>query len=282
MDDADYVDNIPATADITDNPDILDGIDADQVDAITDDQTDTPISPTLSTDDTIQTLSDNPPCPSTTPARKVDSRPSGVQGKHKKKAVKAGNTVNQTDSVTLPVITIKQRMYVQALTDPQSPTYGNQTQSYKSVYGVEDDNIAASNASRLQRRDKVHSWIEEVLKRNGVGIQARVAETALIIQGKAIRTRTKDVWTKGGKVTLTEQVIPTFADSLKGIDIINKMDGTYAKAAAAGNLTAQAEYDDLMSRTFSQDRARTARADRAKDVTVGQGDDGGEGLRGGA
>jgi hypothetical protein len=218
---------------------------------------------------TIQLLSTIPGYPSTTQAQKIDSTPLHVKGKSEEKPEKLGNIKKAGKSPKLPVISVKQSRFIEYLTNPKSPSYGNQTASYKRAYGLNlSDSTAAAKASQAVRRDKVHSWIDAILRRQGVDTKARVAELALIAHNKSTpRTNTKII-EQGGKrkvITTTEQ--PTHSERLRAIDQLNKLSGDYVKASHAGTLQAQADYDRLMSRTFSNDKARTARADRCKDVT---------------
>jgi hypothetical protein len=95
-----------------------------------------------------------------------------------------------------------------------------------------------------------------------------VVELASIARNKSAPRTIRKIIQQGDKrktITTTEE--PTASERLKAIDQLNKLSGDYAKAQAAGTLQAQDEYSDLMSRTFTRDKQRTARADRAKDVT---------------
>jgi hypothetical protein len=214
----------------------------------------------------------NTMCPSTTQGQKIENRPLGVQGKRDKKLVKgkkAGKSTKSPETASkLPYINPRQQAYLYALLDPQSPTYGNQTASYKAAYGTASDTVAAVKASQAVRRDKVHTWIEEILRRHGVDTQARVVELAAIAHNKSAPRTIRKIVEQGDKrkvITTTEE--PTASERLKAIDQLNKLSGDYAKAQAAGTLQAQDEYTDLMSRTFTRDKQRTSRSDRAKNVT---------------
>ena len=288
----DPIDAMPATADIADAPAMLDGVAPDQIDAITAQ----PISPTLPTDNTIQTLSDSGGYPSTTPAPEVDSRPPHVQGGKKKKRVRGGKGQKQAktdkpaepyklpDNPSLPHINIRQRRYLHALLDPTSPTYDNQTESYKLAYGTTNTGVAAAKGSALVRTGKIHTWIEEILKAHGVDTQARVCELALLAHSKSQPRVIHRVLTdhRGRRQTIDIEEAPTAGERLRAIDQLNKLSGDYAKAQTAGSLQAQSDYDSLLTRTFTQDKVRCRRADKYKDDDGSMDDDGGEGLTGGA
>jgi phage terminase small subunit len=235
---------------------------------------------------TIQALSPLPPIASTTPAPKIDSRPPDVQGKPVKKAVKAQKAQKQgkTDQYdlpnnpSLPTLKPKERVFVDRYTDPDSPTYSNMTRSAMQAYGYQYG-AAAVKGHELVKSPKIVSWIDAEMKKQGVDTKARVAALAdLMYKRSQPRKIRRQVITKDGNVvTLVDRYDPTDSERLKAIDQLNKLSGDYAKAQTAGNLTAQADYKQLMSRTFSQDKARTARADRCKDVTPGPESEQGEG-----
>lgn len=54
----------------------------------------------------------------------------------------------------------------------------SQTQAYKDVYGVTDDNVAAASSSKLLRKDKVQNELQKALHRKGLDEDA-IADTLL-------------------------------------------------------------------------------------------------------
>lgn len=259
LDDIEYTDPapdiIPATDESTDLPDIQE----------TDGQ---PVG-----QDTKQALSTSPPCTDTTRAPKIENRPLLEQGKKAAKG-KKGNSGPETigNKPTLPPLSIKQSMFVHYLTDPSSPTYGNQTRSWIKAYGNQSYMAAGASASIAVKSPRIHGWIEEILKRHGADTEARVAEQVAIAYNRAgMRKVKRQVVTKAGEVVdLVDEYEPTFNERLHAHDMLNKLSGDYARAQVIGS-NAQAELDDLLSDTFTQDKARLDRIDRAKDVT-GTGD----------
>jgi hypothetical protein len=235
---------------------------------------DTPITPPSATD-TTQKLSEKPGYPSTTRAPKVENRPLDVKGKGNKKRVKArkpGESFEMPDNPSLPPLSIKQSLFVKALTDPSSPTYGNQTESYRRVYGQHlNDNIAAVHGHRLVRHSKVTGWIEEILRKAGCSTRARVAELALVMTGQAPPQRiVRTITSPKGKVTkIVEHRGVSGNDKLKAIDQLNKLSGDYAKAQTAGNRIANDEYDSLIKRTVSKVKQRTVKHDDSKVIADG-------------
>ena len=241
--------------------------DPDQVDDI-------PNSPPSATE-TIQTLSENQGSNSTAKAPKVENRPPHVKGKKGKSGKKAGNQVKpwkMPDNPSLPPLSIKQSLFVKALTDPSSPTYGNQTESYRRVYGQNlNDNTAAVCASQAIRRPKVHTWIEEILEKAGCSTKARVADLALIAAAKSTPRIIRKILTdhKGRTSTIEIQETPTAGERLKAIDQLNKLSGDYAKAQAAGSRIANDEYDSLVKRTTAKVKQRTVKHDDSEVVVDG-------------
>lgn len=244
---------------------------------ITDDQDqvdDTPNSPPSATE-TIQTLSKNQGSNSTARAPKVENRPPHVKGKGKKKGVKAGNRGKpwkMPDNPSLPPLSIKQSLFVKALTDPLSPTYGNQTASYKLVYGYDkSDTVAGVRASVAVRHSKVTTWIEEILEKAGCSTKARVADLALIAAAKSTPRTIRKILTdhKGRTSTIEIQETPTAGERLKAIDQLNKLSGDYAKAQAAGSRIANDEYDSLVKRTTAKVKQRTVKHDDSDMVDSG-------------
>lgn len=54
----------------------------------------------------------------------------------------------------------------------------SQTQAYKDVYGVTDDNVAAASSSKLLRKDKVQNELQKALHRKGLD-EDSIADTLL-------------------------------------------------------------------------------------------------------
>ena len=57
----------------------------------------------------------------------------------------------------------KQRKVVKLVAEGKS-----QTQAYKDVYGVKDDNVAAASATKMLRKAKIGSELERVLRKEGL------------------------------------------------------------------------------------------------------------------
>ena len=77
----------------------------------------------------------------------------------------------------------------------------------------------------------------------------------------------RQVVTKGGKVVdVEEQHEPTFTERLQAGSHLDKLSGDYDTAKHKADLQSQ-EIQELMTNTFTQDKSKLDRIDRAKDVT---------------
>jgi phage terminase small subunit len=103
---------------------------------------------------------------------------------------------------------------------------GNATEAYKLVYGVNSDEQAAANASRLIRNDKVQAEIEKfktkVMDNTGITIEQtvkRIARLASKAQKDSDKLKALDMLMKhlGGYVTINdiiEKMTPEQLESL--------------------------------------------------------------------
>lgn len=229
--------------------------------------------------------------PTITLGQKIENRPPDVQRKSEKipkstkKAPNQGKggkmkvPVNGGKSKKLPELTLKQSLFIQYYTDPNSDTYGNKTRSYMKAYGTESYNGAATEAVRTLQKPKIHAWIDDILEKQGVDTKARVGALASIAHNNTTpRCIKRTITTKRGTTVIEERQEPTHSERLKAIDQLNKLSGDYDRARNKATLETQ-DMIDLRRRTFTQDKAKLDRIDRAKDVTPGnpQGKTGGRG-----
>ena len=144
--------------------------------------------------------------------------------------------------------TIKDRLYLQAFLDPESPTYLDRTASYKRIYPdsrVLPDRTIQQYTFHKLRRYRQNGLIAAYLAAIDMEIQRRLAWLKPIMQGTAVRetkqyTRVKlDDGTFGEKLTGRTVSTPSFQERIKAIDLVNKMTGEYDKRRIEANEAGQ-------------------------------------------
>jgi hypothetical protein len=127
----------------------------------------------------------------------------------------------------------RQRRYLQYLTDPESPTYDNQTASYRRAYG-EDRLGAAVSASQALNSPNTALALKEELERQGLTQMVRINRLKDVILGhistKSVQRTQRDPDT-GETVTTTESSVRP-QDVLRGLALASKLDGSDAARRA--------------------------------------------------
>jgi hypothetical protein len=149
-------------------------------------------------------------------------------------------------NVPLPI-----QLFVQYYLDPDSDTYANAKQSYKRVHANVSDNTAGSYSNHIKH--KYVGYIQDLLYITETGIEVRLGVLSRILSGtheRVVRTYTYD---KAGKRRLSGETVstPTLADTIKAIDILNKLDGTYTKQDIAAKAVSH-ELRDLAKQAIER------------------------------
>ena len=158
-----------------------------------------------------------------------------------------GRTVDESLSKLNP----RQRRFVLGYIDPKSPTYGNQRQSYLAAYGGKQTDMSASvSAHDLLKRPKVRIAMDTIFEAQGLTLQDRAFRLAEIAEGRARRVTKQYVIKDGERVQASEtEAEPTFSDSVKAIDVANRMTGEYERRRAERDVAVD-EYRALCASVF--------------------------------
>lgn len=167
------------------------------------------------------------------------------------------------DVAHMAKLTLKEKLFAERFANPKSETFSNKTQSYLSVYKVKPDtnpDTVRQSAMRLSRKPHIASYIEQVMEDCNMDSVVRVNSIAQIVNGSHIKV-TKIKNAKGEVVKIVEQSV-TPQEIIKGVDTLNRMDGTYEKRKAEGTI-AVTEYRKLRKEMLARMR---------EDVKVAGGD----------
>jgi len=128
---------------------------------------------------------------------------------------------------------LRQRLFLLAWMDPESPTFGNQTRSYMAAYQNGNHSSSAANAHKLLNKPQTEPAITELLEDLGLGRPVRLRYLAEIASGKHERiVRTVD---PSGEETVSSST-PTASEAVKAIQLVMKAAGDFepAKLASIG------------------------------------------------
>ena len=140
--------------------------------------------------------------------------------------------------------TLKQKAFVEAYINPESPTYSNGTQSALQAYNTVDSNSAGVMAHETLRSNNVLTYIEQLNAANQWGIEERSIQLSAMGKGEYVSRTTSTNRDAAGKVTGKVEVVkePTAKDILHAIDLSNKVEGIYNRASIQEHV-AKREYD---------------------------------------
>ena len=155
----------------------------------------------------------------------------------------------------------REQAFVKAYADPASATFGNATQSYLQAYkGVAYDTARTEGCNHLTKPYIAQSVIE-VINNAGLGVEVRADSLKRIISHRDIGrvvSRVKRNQEDGTVETVTESG-PSHVATLKAIEVLNRMDGTYERGRVAADV-ARDEYRDLRKRFFASQAPRAPQA----------------------
>jgi len=174
-----------------------------------------------------------------------------------------------------PIKPLKPReiAFVQGYANPASTTFGNATQSYASCHPNASIETARREGWETLTRPHIAQSVIETINNAGLGVEVRADSIRRIISHKDIGrvvSRVKRNEEDGTVETVTESG-PSHVATLKAIEVLNKMDGTYERGRVAADV-ARDEYRDLRKRFFT---SQAPKAPQAR-TTVPRIDDKGE------
>jgi hypothetical protein len=158
--------------------------------------------------------------------------------------------INTADVESMGIsYTIKDRLYLQAFLDPESPTYLDRTASYRRIYpeskAITDRTIQQYTYHKLKRYRQA-GLIAAYLHAIDMEIQRRLGWLKPIMTGTALRetkqyTRVQDKTTGEYREVLSGRTVstPSFQERIKAIDLVNKMTGEYDKRRIEANEAGQ-------------------------------------------
>ena len=178
-----------------------------------------------------------------------------------------------------PAATIRDRLYLQAFLNPDSPTYLQEKESFKRAWGKDnieglDELQIAEYAYRTLRKYRQKGLISAYVTAIDCGIERRLSIPKQIMTGELKRiTRsysyvTDKVTGKRTRVCTNEvEQYPTFSERLKAVQELNKMTGEYHKRAIEAG-----QAKDELSRIRKQANEDMKKAREARDA-VSKGDE---------
>jgi len=178
----------------------------------------------------------------TTPAGKSKSTPSKS---------KRAPEVSTLPTSAMDSLTLKQRTLVEAYTDPHSPTYGNKTQSYLRASPNVTYKTAGAEGVTTLAKPRVQLAVKEELEAIGIGRKVRNEVLRSIVSGSHRQT-VEQTYQDGDKIRKQTTIsTPRAHDQVSAIRELNKIDGTYAEAAVAGDI-ARDEYHRLLDNVVGE------------------------------
>lgn len=156
-------------------------------------------------------------------------------------------------------LTPQQGAFVSLYANPESPTYGNGTQSVIAVPGRRGKSYAAARAQAVDylSNPNIQSEIEALATQSGLTSLFRLKRLKDIADGQYVREVWKD---EEGRVHET----PKASEVIKALDVVNKMTGLYEKNRAMMNATTE-RFRGLVARfkpvevPFKEEKPSTAR-----------------------
>jgi phage terminase small subunit len=150
-------------------------------------------------------------------------------------------------------VTTKQKAFAQNYIDPNSPTFGNGTQSaLRAGYSKSGNkDVAKSIASETLRKPYVQTYMSALLDKIGLNHEVRLLALYDVITAKHRVTVTETEHSDGSKTVSTTRAPVRDADRIKAIDVLYKVDGSYARAGAEGE-AARKEYEDMRKRIMRE------------------------------
>lgn len=178
-------------------------------------------------------------------------------------------------------LSIIEQSFVAHITDIDNPkTHNNSTNSYLACRPAASRATAGVQGCRMLKRPKVKRAIQQIMRDAGCSIEDRVRTLADIHSGKATRKTVISRPAKDADGNQTGEMVvdsvietePTFSERSKAIDIINKMDGHYARVQAGKEIAVSRELTALKRRLLKRLRGETGQDNCAGGTDRGEGD----------
>ena len=142
---------------------------------------------------------------------------------------------------------MKQQAFSKAYATPGSPSFGNGLQSALQVYDVANNAVAGSIGNENIKKPLVQTYIQLILEQHDLGHEVRANTIREIVRGEQPPTVQVITHPDGTETTTTTYHPVTATARLKAIDLCYRVDGTYARAGAEGEI-ARKEYSALRKR----------------------------------
>ena len=171
--------------------------------------------------------------------------------------------------------------FVLAYANPDAPTHGNGTQSYLLAHPEAGLTTAASAAWRRARQANVSRAMTAVLESVGAGREVRAERVAALLDtSHTVVSKTTHRNAEGNVTHIVETEAPVRPEAvLRGVDLLNRMDGLYQEQRVAGDLAREAYYRELdtllpppQTGKGKARRPRRVRDTAARDIAEGEPD----------
>ncbi|KKL62899.1 hypothetical protein LCGC14_2180560, partial [marine sediment metagenome] len=130
-------------------------------------------------------------------------------------------------------------------TEPGSPTFLNGSASARAAYPMQTPGSQAKTGTENLQKGNILSYMEQVNKDAGIGVQERSQLLARTLKGKRTHNTTTEYYNaegeQTGKTVTRKTITPNQVATL--IDLANRTEGLYNKAGVAEHI-AKREYDD--------------------------------------
>ena len=127
-------------------------------------------------------------------------------------------------------LNLRQRRFVKHYTS--EPLLGNGRRSYMAAFPKAKAESADAAANRLLRSHKVRAAVCELLEANRLGVEPRIEALGRILNREQ---HIEQVYDRDGKIVRTIVRPTPTRDVIRAIDLLNKMDGLYRRAATSGD-----------------------------------------------
>jgi hypothetical protein len=161
------------------------------------------------------------------------TNPSPTKSSTQKKAVSSGAA--SVEPSALESLNIRQRAAIEAYVDPSSKTFGVGASSYNTAYPPTNVKSASNKMADLMGIPRVKKAISELASKYRVGPEHRVQKLAELIHSGD----TEEILNKENVVVRTIRK-PIHRDAVRAIDMLNRLDGSYAVAEQAVSVQAEA------------------------------------------
>lgn len=131
----------------------------------------------------------------------------------------------------------KEKLFISNYTNPDSPTFSNATQSVIALDKTLQHNSAGTIGSRLLQTVVVQESIDAIITELGMESKVRLNAVNKVITGKHLkRTKTTSTDSDGKEYTSISETSPSASETLKAIDLVEKITGTYDKNKAKADV----------------------------------------------